>query len=411
MGIQIISIVNRQVGIDNFEFVERKGSGHPDTLADELAEELSIYYSRYTKEKCGVVLHHNFDKLSLLGGASHVMLGKGNITKPIRVILNGRASLRFGNVDLNINDLLYPVIRKFFKEKFDGLNPEKDIDIINMVSTQSSPGKTYENESAKGTRRFWFEPRDANDLRELQHLGANDTAIGVGYAPLSKVESAVLKLEQFLNCREYKADKPWLGSDIKIMAARLGNDVDITLCVPQIANYVHSLEEYTSNLAKIRGDISKLLDSLLHGLNLSINLNTRDDLELKELYITAIGSSIESGDEGVVGRGNRLNGLISSNRPYSIEGLAAKNPVYHAGKLYNLLAQEIADKIYKITNKYVEVYLVSQSGRLLKNPWKALVSIDGPVDEAVVRNIVEEGIQNITDITDSILKGRNYLKK
>ena len=145
-----------------------------------------------------------------------------------------------------------------------------------MVSTQSSPGKTYENESAKGTRRFWFEPRDANDLREIQHLGANDTAIGVGYAPLSKVESAVLKLELFLNSKEYKADKPWLGSDIKIMAARLGSDVDITLCVPQIANYVNSIEEYTSNLAKVRADINQLLVSLLPGLNLSFNLKIQE---------------------------------------------------------------------------------------------------------------------------------------
>ena len=339
MTSQNISIVNRQTGIEKFEFVERKGKGHPDTLADELAEELSIYYSRYTKEKFGVVLHHNFDKLSLLGGASHVVFGRGIITKPIRVILNGRASLRFGNTELNISNLLYPVIRNFFKERFAELSPEKDIDIINMISTQSSPGKMYEDESIKGTRRFWFEPRDVNDLREKHHFGANDTAIGVGYAPLSKVESAVLKLELFINGEKYKVGKPWLGSDIKLMAARLGNDVDITLCVPQIANHVRSIEEYSSNLAKVREDITQLLVSLLPEFNLSISLNTRDDLTLKELYLTAIGSSIESGDEGVVGRGNRLNGLISSNRPYSIEGLAAKNPVYHAGKLYNLLAK------------------------------------------------------------------------
>jgi S-adenosylmethionine synthetase len=31
--------------------VERKGIGHPDTLADGLAERLSFVYSKYTKEK------------------------------------------------------------------------------------------------------------------------------------------------------------------------------------------------------------------------------------------------------------------------------------------------------------------------------------------------------------------------
>jgi hypothetical protein len=39
--------------------VERKGWGHPDTLADHLAERLSRAYSRYTLERFGAVLHHN----------------------------------------------------------------------------------------------------------------------------------------------------------------------------------------------------------------------------------------------------------------------------------------------------------------------------------------------------------------
>lgn len=36
--------------------VERKGWGHPDTLADHLAERLSRAYSRYTLERFGAVL-------------------------------------------------------------------------------------------------------------------------------------------------------------------------------------------------------------------------------------------------------------------------------------------------------------------------------------------------------------------
>jgi S-adenosylmethionine synthetase len=42
-----------------YEFVERKGIGHPDTLADALAEHLSVNYSRYTKKRFGAILHHN----------------------------------------------------------------------------------------------------------------------------------------------------------------------------------------------------------------------------------------------------------------------------------------------------------------------------------------------------------------
>jgi len=34
--------------IGNVEIIERKGWGHPDKLADDLAEELSRAYARYT---------------------------------------------------------------------------------------------------------------------------------------------------------------------------------------------------------------------------------------------------------------------------------------------------------------------------------------------------------------------------
>ncbi|MEJ8650769.1 methionine adenosyltransferase [Streptomyces sp. MS1.AVA.3] len=50
---------------DATTIVERKGLGHPDTLADHLAERLSQIYSQYTASRFGAVLHHNFDKLAL----------------------------------------------------------------------------------------------------------------------------------------------------------------------------------------------------------------------------------------------------------------------------------------------------------------------------------------------------------
>jgi S-adenosylmethionine synthetase len=54
------------------EVVERKGAGHPDTLADGVAEAISRAYSRYCLDGFGAILHHNTDKTSLLGGAAHV---------------------------------------------------------------------------------------------------------------------------------------------------------------------------------------------------------------------------------------------------------------------------------------------------------------------------------------------------
>ena len=47
------------------EIVERKGIGHPDTMCDALAEELSQALCKYYLEKSGLVLHHNVDKALL----------------------------------------------------------------------------------------------------------------------------------------------------------------------------------------------------------------------------------------------------------------------------------------------------------------------------------------------------------
>lgn len=50
------------------EIVERKGLGHPDSLADGLANAISVAYSQYCLDKFGYVLHHNVDKLYIGGG-------------------------------------------------------------------------------------------------------------------------------------------------------------------------------------------------------------------------------------------------------------------------------------------------------------------------------------------------------
>jgi S-adenosylmethionine synthetase len=48
---------------------------------------------------------------------------------------------------------------------------------------------------------------------------------------------------------------------------------------------------------------------------------------------------------GRVGRGNRVCGLITPYRPMTLEAAAGKNPYNHVGKLYNLCAQQICERI------------------------------------------------------------------
>jgi len=50
------------------ELVERKGIGHPDSVADALAEEVSRALCRMYKKEFGHVLHHNTDEAQIVAG-------------------------------------------------------------------------------------------------------------------------------------------------------------------------------------------------------------------------------------------------------------------------------------------------------------------------------------------------------
>jgi S-adenosylmethionine synthetase len=274
------------------------------------------------------------------------------------------------------------------------------------LSTQSSPGKTDIEAKKEGTRKYWFEPRSLKDLKELDFLNSNDTSLGTGFAPRSALEEGTLKLERWISGDEFKKDKPWLGSDIKIMSTRVGNSVKVTMCIPQISKHVKDINEYKQNLTLMRSIILNFLNQQLPQYSIELSINTRDNYELGELYLTAIGSSIESGDEGLVGRGNRPNGVIAVTKPYSIEGACGKNPVYHVGKVYNVAAQNIAEEISNKVNVYVEVFLVSQSGRSLIDPWVTVVGVNKkitPEEREEMEKIVKQNLQEIPKITKELL--------
>lgn len=405
-------IMNRiSVQTRPYEFIEKKGMGHPDTLADNLAEELSKKYSQYTLEKFKYILHHNFDKVGLLGGSSFVAFGNGYLTAPIRVLINGRVSTKFGDIEIPAKELLTKWTKEFLKKRLPMIDCEKDIKIHYNISCASSPGKTEIPAEKEGTRKYWFEPRDEKDLKEVQFLGANDTSLGVGFYPPSQLATTVYSLEKTLTSEEFKKKYPWLGSDIKIMASKIYDDVSITMCIPQICSEVKNLQEYKENIENIRNFALEIFKKNFPESKLSLHINTRDDYETGELYFTATGSSIESGDEGLVGRGNRINGLICTTNPYTMEGASGKNPVYHIGKLYSIAAQKLAKKISQKIGCYVEVFLVSQSGRLLIDPWKTIIGIDEKTafDEEAMREIVKESLKEIPKITNELLTGNHEL--
>ena len=390
---------------DQFEVIERKGFGHPDTLSDGLAEAVSMAYAAYTTEHFGAVLHHNFDKVGLLGGNAHVTFGDGRLTAPIRVLLNGRATLRFGEHTVPLNEILEEATKSFLHEKLEMIDPDRDLEFHHNISTASSPGHIETDTRHDANRKAWFHPSGLEDLRERTVLQSNDTSVGCGFWPLTPTESMVLDLEGMLTSKESRKERPWLGTDIKVMACRVGSTLNLTLCIPQIANHVPSAAQYRENLEVIREVIRSRAQQHLPSAKIEVWLNTKDNFDIPELYMTAIGSSIESGDEGLVGRGNRVNGLIAMGRPYSMEGACGKNPIYHVGKLYYVHAIDVAKRIYEAHGTPANVFLIGQEGRMLTDPWQAIVQSEKRLSDHEVIPLIEASLATLTQTTEGFLRG------
>jgi S-adenosylmethionine synthetase len=131
------------------------------------------------------------------------------------------------------------------------------------------------------------------------------------------------------------------------------------------------------------------------------------------MYLTVLGTSADGADGGEVGRGNRVNGLISLHRPMSTEAAAGKNPVSHVGKIYNLLAHEMARRICESVPGVEEasVWLCSQIGRPLNDPWSVAVefvpkSDAGAVDlEPAIQEVIAAQLRGMPAFVERLVRG------
>ena len=104
--------------------------------------------------------------------------------------------------------------------------------------------------------------------------------------------------------------------------------------------------------------------------SLGVAVNAADDPAAGNIYLTVTGTSAEAGDDGQVGRGNRVSGLITPCRPMTLEAAAGKNPVTHVGKIYSVLAWDIADTLVRELPEVTraECLMVSRIGMRVNCP-------------------------------------------
>lgn len=403
--------VNRKSNIDDtaFEVVETKGKGHPDNICDTLAEKISSAYSKYCLEHYGVILRHMIDKLSILGGGSKVKFGGGEMTAPIKMLINGRFTDRFETEKIDYMSIVEKTIKDYFKELFPLLDTDKYLEIVDNTHHNEGPGVVYNGDNTTNNeRKKFFEVVNKSDFsRHNNHFRCNDTSTTVSYYPMSKLEMTVLDIEMTLNSNEYKKKSPWTGNDIKVMGIRKNTNIEITACVPLISHYVDSLEDYINKLSLIKEDIISIAKKHFPNSPINIFLNTRDNYENNDMYMTLIGSAVESGDEGAVGRGNRSRGVIPFSRNFSMEAPCGKNPVYHTGKLFTAIGDQLSKMIYEKYNLENVVYCTSRMGDNIDNPWNVSVELNEEIKDEIkkeINTLVQEQIKKHYEITKKLIE-------
>ena len=84
------------------EMVERKGIGHPDSLADGVAEAVSRALSKEYLKRYDCIFHHNTDQAEVIAGQSNPKFGGGEILTPQTLLVCGRATTKIDGEDFPV---------------------------------------------------------------------------------------------------------------------------------------------------------------------------------------------------------------------------------------------------------------------------------------------------------------------
>jgi len=367
------------------EIVERKGIGHPDSLCDGIAERISVEYSRWCQDNLGTLLHHNFDKVQLVAGEVEVGYGGGYMLKPIRLQIAGRGTPAFQGRKVPMDLIAIEAAKQHVRETMRYLDPGRHMVVDSYAG------------------------RGAEELQYVvDRVTANDTSFGVSHWPRSGLEHAVYETAQYIN---YKLiDEFPVGEDIKVMGLRRDGELTLTVALPLIAARIGDATEYQEAKRAAEAAIQEF-SARLDDRKVTVMVNTADDVANGAVYLTLTGTSAEMGDDGSVGRGNRVNGVIAPFRSASLEAACGKNPISHVGKVYNVLALLAAQDIVKRvpTVSTATVYVLSQIGAPLDQPLVATARVrpaSGPLTPSIqadVESVLDEHLAQVNSTRNRML--------
>ncbi|MFC1787099.1 methionine adenosyltransferase [Halobacteriota archaeon] len=387
-NIRVEQLTQTPIETTRIELVERKGIGHPDSICDGIGEAVSRELSNEYLSRFGRILHHNTDQVELVGGEANPLYGDGEVMKPIFILIGGRATSYVGDEKIPVGVIAHKTAREYLEKNIKNLEPhhvvfdqrigQGSVDLINVFERGKVPN-------------------------------SNDTSFGVGHAPFSETELVVYNTERaIMNLRK---KMPAIGEDIKVMGLRIKDQITLTVANAIVSKYVNDLEHYKMVKEEVGNHVLDIARQYTQR-DVSVAVNIADDYGAGSVYLTVTGTSAEMGDDGSVGRGNRSNGLITLNRPMSLEATSGKNPVSHVGKIYNLLSTQIAQDISEVEGVgEVYVRILSQIGQPIDNP-KIVNAQIIPTKEVTMEKInlkaeviIDDWLSDIKKITDMVVRG------
>lgn len=379
-----LSLTSRAPYAPPIEFVERKGTGHPDTICDRLAEDLACQLARDYEKYTGAVRHFNVDKAILASGSVDIDFGGGEHTKPSRLVLVGKATFGFG-----------------WKPDPEALAVQYHRRLLDLLPDARPEAFTVE---------VWLN-QSSSALAAVVHAEtiaplANDTSFAAVSMPRSVLEATVHAIEVHLNSDAYRSTAP-IGRDIKVMGARVGEEITITVACPVLAERVADRDEYNAVVSGIHDETVRFA-SEISGRRVAVQVNQADQED--SAYLTLSGTSAEAGDDGQVGRGNRFGGLITPYRPMSLEAAAGKNPAAHVGKTYHAIGYDITQRMIAETDaSEVTIRLLSSIGHSVTEPQTVHIETAGDPDPDRVLDITEDCFQDWSGVTERLIDGQYEL--
>src|SRR5438445_5018845 len=221
-NIYVEELIHTPIEQQGTEIVERKGVGHPDSVADGLAEIVSRDLSKMYIQRFGRILHHNTDQVEVVGGQSAPKFGGGVFLEPAYILLVGRATTMVNGERLPYRTVAIQAAHDYLTTNCTNLNVDADVTLDCKIGQGSV---------------------DLRGLYDTQKHLANDTSFGVGFAPFSELETVVLETEHLVN-GALKKDLKEVGQDIKVMGVRHEDSMRLHIAAAMTGKSVSDRESY-----------------------------------------------------------------------------------------------------------------------------------------------------------------------